>query len=460
MSTLARRLVRRLIEIRDPSSTPASVNDAAVLHLIDALGVGLAASVSRSGLAWAGLGRQLAAGGPSTILGQTGGARAAEAALVNGGLIHSLEFDDTHTGSIMHGSAVTASAALAVAEATGRTGQALIGAYTRGWEVLARLGLAAPGGFHAVGFQATSVAGTLSSALLSAELLELDEDQTVNALGIALSQSGGVMEFLSNGSSVKSLNPGWAAHGGVYAALLAQSGMTGPETALDGRWGLFAQFTRSGEAVERMAASIDDLGHRWHLPDAALKFYPCCHYLHPFIEAAGLLADRGAQARRIKRLVCKVPAGAAPVICEPWSRALRPESGHAARWSLPITVALRLVEGSVDLGSFENLPSAEVLDLASRTQWEPLPRTRFPERFEAEIECHLEDGRIEFARVDDVYGNVSRPADAPRVMAKFRDNASRALTADGVNALARAAESLTSVGQLAELGQALRCVRD
>ena len=148
--------------------------------------------------------------------------------MINGGLIHSLEFDDTHTASIAHGSAVLAAGALAVAEAQKASGAALLGAYARGWEVLIRFGLAAPNGFHAKGFMSTSVTGTLAVALLAAQLMRLDEDRTLAAIGIALSQASGVMEFLTNGSSVKSLHPGWAAHGGVVAAMLARAGMTGP----------------------------------------------------------------------------------------------------------------------------------------------------------------------------------------------------------------------------------------
>ena len=255
--------------------------------------------------------------------------------------MHSLEFDDTHTGSIIHGSSVVAAAALAVAQAHQRSGQEMLRAYVLGWEALARFGLADPGGFHAQGFQPSSVAGTLATAWVAAELMHLSEDQTQAAMGIALSQSSGVMEFVTNGSSVKSLHPGWAAHAGVLAAQLAQAGMTGPETALEGRWGLFAQFARDPQAAARFEESLADVGQRWHLPDAAIKFHPCCHYLHPFIEAAGLLAQRGISAHHIKALVCEVPAGAAPIICEPWSRALNPATGHAARWSLPITVAMR-----------------------------------------------------------------------------------------------------------------------
>ena len=328
--TLAREWVRALRRTANESLPPA-VASAAALHFTDALGVGLAASVSRSGEGWRRAGGTLAQGGRATVLGQKAGASAADAAMVNGGLIHSLEFDDTHTGSIMHGSAVVAAAALAKAESVAASGEAMLAAYARGYEALVLLGLAAPGRFHATGFQATSVAGTMAAALVAAELDGLDEAHTVHALGIALSQSAGVMEFLSNGSSVKSLNPGWAAHGGLVAAALAQAGITGPETSLEGRWGLFAQFSDQADAAARLRAMLPELGTRWHMADAAFKFFPCCHYLHAFIEAAGELAGSGVRAENIVGILCEVPAGAAPVICEPWEQVLNPSTGHAAR---------------------------------------------------------------------------------------------------------------------------------
>jgi len=454
MTTLARSLARRLLELRS-RPLPAQVAQAAMLHFTDALGVGLAASRSSAGRAYVVLSERIALGGHSSVFGSARRASAADAALLNGGLIHSLEFDDTHTGSIMHGSAVTAAAALAAAQAFRASGAALLSAYAHGWEVLARLGLAAPGRFHAAGFQATSVAGTLASAVVCAELLGLDEDHTVHALGIALSQSSGVMEFLSNGSSVKSLNPGWAAHGGVHAAMLAQAGMTGPETSLDGRWGLFVQFSDAPDGAERFEAMLADLGERWHLPDAALKFNPCCHYLHPFIEAAGLLSGQGVVAERVAEIVCEVPAGAAPVICEPWSRALAPATGHAARWSLPITVAATLVEGRVDLDTFERLPGPEVLALARKIRWEALANAQFPQRFEAVIRCRLIDGSERRVAVDDVDGNPTRPASAERVLGKFRDNAGRALAPQAVSMLERACMSIDTASDLEPIAQAL-----
>lgn len=451
--TLARELVRRARALQ-AQELPLEVSRAARLHLLDAAGVGLAAAGSPVGVAWRNYGRDVPAG-PASVFGR-GGATPAEAALINGGLIHSLEFDDTHTGSIVHGSAVLAPAALAAGEANGATGARLLGAYALGWEILVRFGLAAPGAFQARGFQITSVGGTLAAALVAAALGGLDEDATVAALGIALSQAAGVFEFLSSGSSVKSLHPGWAAHGGLIAARLAAAGMTGPETSLDGRFGLFAAFAGDASAPERFGASLSELGQKWVLPDTAFKFLPCCHYLHPFVEAAGVLESRRISAASIERLVCGVPPGAAPIICEPWALKQNPATPHAARWSLPIVVAARLVEGRVDLATFEREASAEVRALAARMRWEPLEDTDFPRVLAAAITCETKDGERQTVRIHDVYGNVGRPPAEQEVREKFRTNAARSLSPPAMAALKSAIDELDGSGGLAALTAALR----
>jgi 2-methylcitrate dehydratase PrpD len=455
--TLARDLVRAL---RAAASTPLpeGVATAARLHLLDAIGVGLASAGSPIGAAYRAYAAEAAKGGPATVFGRATGASAADAAMINGGLIHSLEFDDTHTASIAHGSAVLAAAALAMAEAQNASGAALLGAYARGWEVLIRFGLAAPNGFHAKGFMSTSVTGALASALLAAELMGLDEDHSIAAIGIALSQASGVMEFLTNGSSVKSLHPGWAAHAGVVAALFARAGMTGPETSLDGKHGLFRQFTGDEAAAGRFRGLIAGLGREWHLPKAAYKFYPCCHYLHPFIEAAGKLAERGVRADDVARILCRVPQGEAAVICEPWNTKQSPANGHAARWSLPITVAAQIVEGKVDLATFETPASDTVRGLARRIAWEPLGAARFPERFEAELVCTTRNG-TQSVRIDDVFGNHTRPPGSEAVLVKFRSNAARSLSADAVDALERATHQLATASDLGPLSRSVRQIK-
>ena len=270
--TLAGALVRTLARAaREP--LPPEVAAAARLHLLDAVGVGFAAASTSVGQPY----RRLAAesgNGRASVFAHGTGTTAPHAAMINGGLIHSLEYDDTHTASTAHGSAVLAPAALAAAEDAGISGPALLGAYAAGWEMLIRVGRVAPGAFQAAGFQVTSVGGALAAAQVAAELGGLDEDRCVAAIGIALSQASGVFEFLANGATVKSMHPSWAAHAGLLAAEFARAGLTGPETAFEGRVGLVRVFARDTGASDRFAAEIESLGREWHLADASFKFYP------------------------------------------------------------------------------------------------------------------------------------------------------------------------------------------
>ena len=130
--TLSRRLIDALYSLR-PRALPAPVAHAARLHLLDAVGVGLGAAATQMGASYRRVARELAGAGDASVFGSDRAASADVAALINGGLIHSLEYDDTHTASIVHGSAVLAATALAVGQTCGASGEATLGAYARGW---------------------------------------------------------------------------------------------------------------------------------------------------------------------------------------------------------------------------------------------------------------------------------------------------------------------------------------
>jgi 2-methylcitrate dehydratase PrpD len=438
--TLSRLLARKIRAIGF-ADIPADVLACGRLHLLDAIGVALASAGTGVGRPYLNAAAALGGDGPANILGTSLTRDAATAALLNGGLMHGLEYDDTHTGSIVHGSAVLAPAALAAAQEAEASGEDLLRAYILGWEVLVRMGLAAPGGFQARGFQITSVGGTLVAALQAAELAKLDETRTVAAFGIALSQASGVFEFLSNGASVKSMHPGWAAHAGLVAARLAAAGLNGPETALEGRMGLFNQFAAGGAvAVEEFTASLATLGRQWHIREAAYKFLPCCHYLHPYVEALDQLG--AVPTADIRAVNCLVAPGAAQIICEPWARKLAPASGHEARWSLPIVVAARLTDGGIGHATFTHPPARAVRELAARVSWSPFEAPQFPQRFEAELTVVFSDGREQRCRIEDVFGGATRPASAAQVKAKFRANAALCLDAAAVAGLEDAVDTL------------------
>lgn len=439
------------------ADVPAPVVTAAKLHFLDAIGVGLAASTVPLAASWADGARRIGGGdGPASVFGRPGGLSATMAALANGTLIHSLEYDDTHIGSVVHGGSVAAPTALAVAEECGTDGARLLAGYIAAWEVMVRLGLAAPGAYQANGFQISATSGAVGAAVAAAAIRNLAADRAVSAIGIAGSQASGLLAFLGDGSTVKALHPGWAAHTGISAVALADAGMTGPEAILEGRFGFLDAFARDPEAADRLDPLLGDLGKIWHLPDAAFKLYPCCHYIHPFLEALQSLICGGPASGEVAAITCHVPPPMAPLICEPWERRQSPASGYDAKWGLAYCLAALLVEGRVDVATFAAAPDAEVVEVARRIEWRPMQGHAFPRRFEALVEERLRDGQTLRHRIGSVRGAPDRPVDRAEVVAKFQANAGRALPAGAVEALQRIILSVDALGSMAPLTAALR----
>ena len=407
----------------DAGTLPDGVAAAAALHFLDAVGVGLAASAGREQAGWA-----AASGspGPATLL-FGGTAAPGPAAMLNGALIHSLEYDDTHVASVVHGSAVAVPVALAAAEAAGADD--LLTSYIVAWEVMIRIGLSAPGAFQARGAQVTSIAGAVGAAAAAGRSLGLDSRHVMSAIGIAGSQASGLLSFLGGGSSVKALNPGWAARTGIEAASLAAAGMTGPAEILEGRFGLFEVFGADPAGLE---AAFADLGDAWHLPDAAFKLYPCCHYIHPFLEAMGRLREEGLTAETLDSLIVEGPAEEAPLIAEPWDRRQSPLSGYDAKWGLPYCLSLALLRGRVEVADFERDPDPDAVALARKMSWRPMRDSGFPARFPARLAARTTAGAEVRAEVETVEGTRERPISPERVLAKFRVNAARRLDAAAV----------------------------
>ncbi len=146
-----------------------------------------------------------------------------------------LDYDDTHLRTVIHPTAPVAPAALALAEQRRLSGAAMLHAFILGAEVACRIGNAVSPGHYARGWHITSTCGVFGSAAASAKLLDLDAAQTSNALGIAASQSAGIVENLP--SAAKNVSVGNAARNGLFAALLAEQGYTAAPAAIEGALG-------------------------------------------------------------------------------------------------------------------------------------------------------------------------------------------------------------------------------
>lgn len=415
---------------------PEEVITAAKLHILDIVGCALAAHgvgaadyVRAGALASGGLGK-------ASVVGDSVSRSPGVAALANGGLAHALDFDDTHTPSICHISAVVVPAALAMAETAGASGRALLTAIVAGNEAVARIGSAAAPAYMKTGFHPTSVCGVFGSTLAATHLRGLAEAPTTHALGIAGSMASGLFEYLGDGSTTKAVNAGWAAHAGVLAALLAEAGGDGPATVIEGRFGVFATHFRldsSGSLADEWG-----LGTRWETPAISFKPYPACHFIHSALDVARSLLDDGLDPLELDDVLVAVPKPAVPLVLEPWADKVRPRTPFDAKFSLPYSLAAMFLRGEVGINSY--VPSAiaddDVLDLAARVRYEIEEFPSYPAALPARVTVRTRSGET-LTRVGPD-GPSQAPLAAPEVLGKFRLNAGLALTASDVRELASA----------------------
>lgn len=415
---------------------PEEVRRAAELHVLDALGTGLAAhGLGLAGYATAAV-VEPGVSGPATTIGLDGGLPADDAAFANGTICHALDFDDTHSGAIAHVSVAVVPAALAVAEEQGASGAELLAAIVAGNEVVIRLGMVAGAGFHARGFHPTAVCGVFGAAAAAARLRGLDGKATTNALGIAGSMASGLLEFLADGSATKRLHPGWAAHAGIFAARLAAHGATGPATVFEGRFGLYnAYLNRSDVDLE---GALADLGQRWETPNIAFKPYPACHYIHASLDATRqLTSEESVDPDQIEEIVALTTEAGVSLVLEPLASKHKPRSEYEAKFSLPYSVASLLLRGGVDVSTYTEQAIADpaVLDLAQRVRYEVEEFETFPKALPGGIRIITRDGRCREARLAYQRGGPDNPMSAQEVLEKFRTNASFALDAEAAGRL-------------------------
>lgn len=430
--TAAERLAAFSVGLRH-HDVPARVRERAVLHILDAVGCAYAASALGEGVEARAVVEAAGGTAEADLIGACARVPASAAALANGTLMHALDFDDTHPGSICHITTVVAPAALAVARATGASGRELVTAYVAGCEAVARLGAAADGEFHRRGFHATGVCGVFGATVAAARLLSLDAARTTCALGIAGSFAPGLLEFLGDGSSTKRLHAGGAARAGVEAALLAAAGATGPAGVVDGRYGVFA--THLGDPhVAAIAAQLDDLGSRWESAAMAIKPYPCCHFMHGALEA---LATLDLAAPDVVSIDVRVADAGVGLILEPAVDKPRPRTPYDAKFSLPFTAGALLVHGRVGVATFTpaGIDDDAAVAVARRMSYEAVPLAEMANGFGGSVAVRTADGRTMAAVVDHPRGSVEAPMSVDDVRAKFRDNASLALDAGAVLAL-------------------------
>lgn len=428
-TTLSGRLAGFTNELR-LEDAPAAVRSRATHLMLDGLGISLAstrwdfARVTLAGL------RELAGpGGDVPVIGFGQPLPLRDAVIMNALLIHGLDYDDTHPGGVIHATTSVLPAALGLATRLRASGAELLAAYLVGMETTTRLGAAAKGGFHQVGFHPTGLIGTFGCTLAAARLLRLAPDTIADAQGIALSFASGSLEFLQDGAWTKRIHPGWAGAAGITAATLAKNGFVGTKAAYEGRFGLYR--SHLGPLAEQcdLALASDGLGQAWETLKVAIKPVPACHFTHACADAAGLLHGQW-QGATIRRIVARVPQGVMKTVCEPIENKRRPANAYEAQFSIPYSVATGLRFGRFTLDALE--PSAyqdpQTVALAALVECEADPAAEFPRYFGGEVIVELADGRVLRHAEPVNRGAEGRPISDADIVAKFHDNAARAVS--------------------------------
>jgi 2-methylcitrate dehydratase PrpD len=432
----------------------------------DIIGISIAASGMETARIVEGVIRGWSGEGQSGIIGKAERYPTASAALMNGTLAHSLDYDDTHLPSVLHPSAAVVPAALAAAEASGATGRDLLCAVAAGDELVVRIGMAGydpelgNSVFFEKGLHATSIAGTLGAALASAMVYGLGEEEIGHAVAISASMGAGIIEANRTGGTVKRIHCGWAAHAGVTAAELASGGLTGPPTAFEGRFGFLQAYLDDKSNADALTRA---LGDNWELSRVFFKPYPANHFTHAGIDAAIRLREEGLEVGEIESIELGVAGPVLRTIAQPEDEKARPETGYAAQFSGPFTVATALVGGGglgVSLDDFtdEVVRDRMKLDLASRVRCsadEECDRI-FPNQFPAVLRVRLKNGETREARVSHNRGGPENPLSDEELETKFHTNATRVLSrmdAEDLRAALQDLESLDRVEEITSLTQ-------
>ena len=337
-------LTKNLIELI--RNKPVSDEDLAssAMFMLDAVATAYAGSATAVGkilIAWA----------------QADRLDASRQALLMGALTHITETDDLHRASVTHPGCVVIPAALSLGQKTGASAEKILRAVLHGFEAMCRIG-AAVGPAHYKVWHNTATCGPFGSAMAAACLLDLDLDQSVNALGNAGTQSSGFWQFMETGAMSKHLHAGRACESGLLAAQLARHGFSGSPQILEGAKGFFAGMC-TDPIPEAILASPDA---PWQLALTSIKPWPSCRHTHPAIDCA-LEIHAQLNGAQIQTITIDTYQAALDVCDRP-----EPDSEYQAKFSLYHCVAIALMDGEVSLDSFNPQARERTAGLRNCTQ--------------------------------------------------------------------------------------------
>lgn len=430
---------------------PKQVVDLAKERIMDTAGAAIAGSVNWE---YASQLREACGNLGSGDCGVIGGEKcypAAHAAMINATYAHSVELDDGHKNAGCHAGAVVVPTAITMAQALGRSGKELIAAVAIGYEVTYRIASHVNPAQINKGFHPSSNCGAYGAAAVAGKLMGLNEEQLANALGQAGMLASGTMEATKSGQRAKCVQVGNAAYNGILAAYLAETGMEGCLTALEGPNGLFATQSENVD-VEDVCR---DLGKVYTIGDTYNKMYPSCRHAQPGIEAA---LDLGVEHKIDPNDVAAIHIGTHKVAYELTGIIKEPKNSGEAKFSLAYGSAVALREHGFGVANLmeKSYTDPETLELADKVTCEIDPDVQavFPKKRGAKVRIELKNGTAYEKELYDLKGSPNNPVSTEELERKFMSNARAAMPEAHARQLLeqlRDVETLSSVDGLTSL---------
>ncbi len=380
----------------------------------------------------------------STIVYHGGRTVVPYAAYCNAVFGHSCEFDDGLLGA-GHPGVCTVPVAMALGEKVGATGKDLITAIVAGYEVICQVGLPIHREMLERGWHPLKVQGVFGAAATAAKLLGLSELETANALAIAGSDASGTMEYDQSGGEVKRAHAGMLVRAGTQAALLAREGLTGPLTIFEGKRGIFRLFGNGG------TIEMANLGREFNILNTIFKLYPAVGTIHAPLDAVRMIM---AGHRFSHDEIDQINVWIAEWAVLHGGAIYHPHDVLSAQFSLPYSVALRLVKGSNDLSFYldpQMWQDKAVLTVADKVKTMGMPIPRGDGELAARVEIKLLDGRSLEAHQEFFRGHPRNPPGQKDLEAKFSELAGAVLPGIQVEGVKHAVEGLESMANLDRL---------
>lgn len=437
---------------------PHDAVDAAKKSLLDTLGVMLGASGMEPSVKPI-IELVTDAGGKeeARILGFGGRVPAAAAAFANGTLAHGLDFD-SQTPWGAHPDSSLVPALLALAEREGNvSGQELITAVAIGQELFIRLRCNV--GWN-MDWNLSSVIGVYSGVAACGSLLGMNAEQIAHAMGIVSLNAGGTMQQIFGiGSDLRGLYAGFIAQSCVNAVLLAQKGMVGMDDLLEGEAGVFRVYFNGEYNREKI---LENLGSEFLSEAMTYKYWPAVGNAHTYIHAAiELIRENQVNVQDIESVRVYV-GDFAQRMSAPLTARRAPQTMMDAKFSLPFTVALALVKGSMTITDFsaDALQDKQVLALADKVEPVVDPALNWDLKLPAgKVELVLHDGRLIERLGTEVPGTPERPMTWDELLQKFSDCAQVSINPVTAQSISKVQHLLSTLETCSEVTQVLELVR-